>query len=439
MKKTVALLLVLIMCFSLCSCDVLVYSKALAKADEPMAVKYYNDYYKDDDYKVFLDKLVAFSAELTDKICERYSESENVVISPLSVYMALSLACECATGETRKEILDAVGVTYEEVNNYARRLYGFANLEYKQPNMANIEQTVALQQLTNSIWLDDTVPFKQDGVNKLASEYNCDVFGASFKSGEAGKLINQYIESKSHGLLDGDIQFDTDTYFVLMNTYYLKEIWNEYGDELSFTSESYDFINRHGNTSKTKLLQGYYAGGRAYRAENYSAFYTRTEHSFSIYFFVPDDIGQMSSVFTAENISTVLSINDWGAQDDENKQIHHTRVLFPEFEADFSEDIKEVLSKNFGINKLFDPYECDMSNVTDEDVYCESVIHKAALKVDKTGIEGAAATVLPMCGEAAPGDYEKVYHDFLVDRAFGFVITDSCGTVVFSGIINSIE
>ena len=443
MKKLIALLLSTVICMSVFSCTAItdwqLQQHAVALADEKMEVNSYTDHYKDDEYKAFLEKLQTFASRLTDKVTAKYGQSDNMVISPISVYMALSLACECSVGETRQEILDAVGVSYEELNKFARKLYGFSNVEYSQQNMVGIKQTVAFQQLTNSIWLDDDVEFIREGVDKLASQYNCDVYQASFKSGEAGKLINQYIENKSKGLLKGDVSFDPETYFVLMNTYYLKEIWNEYGDHLSFAPESINFQNTDGSFVSTQLLEGYYSAGKAYDGDRFSSFFTTTDHGFKIYFFVPDEEWSVTSVFTEENIANILTLNDFGHVDDENRQLHYTRVLFPEYEADFSENIAGVLSESFGINSIFDPDACNMSNITSEQVYCDGVIHKAALKVDKTGIEGAAATVMPMCGAAGPGEYEKVYHDYVVDRAFGFVITDAYGTVVFSGVINTLN
>ncbi len=444
MKKIIALLLVLVMCSSLSACQTLIEwvgvpnSYVLAEAAEPLSVEY-QDYYNNDGYRAFLAKIQDFSARLTDKVCAEYGKSENIVISPLSIYMALSLACECASGETRQEILDAVGVSYEEVNKYTKMLYGFANVEYKQSNAMGLKATVALQQLNNSIWLDKDIEFKQDGVNKLASEYNTDVYQTSFKTNEAKRLIKQYIESKSHGLLDGDVDLSPETYFVLMNTYYLKEIWNDYGDELPFTKDKYYFQNSDGSTTHTKLLQGYYAAGREYNGENHSVFYTGTDHGLKLYFFLPYDEWSVESIFTAENISTVLALKDWGYEDHENKQRHYTRALFPEFTADFSGDIESILSEDFGIEALFDFERCDMSNVTNEPVYCNGVIHKATLDVNKDGIEGAAVTYIPMAGAAGPDEYEEIYHEFYITGAFGFVLTDSYGTVVFSGIINNIE
>ena len=48
--------------------------------------------------------------------------------------------------------------------------------------------------------------------------------------------------------------------------------------------------------------------------------------------------------------------------------------------------------------KLFDFEQCDFSNVSDEQLACDGVIHKCSIDVNDKGIEGAAVTVMPMAG-----------------------------------------
>ena len=117
--------------------------------------------------------------------------------------------------------------------------------------------------------------------------------------------------------------------------------------------------------------------------------------------------------------------------------INFIRVLFPKFEATFNQDITDSLREDFGITRFFDKNLCDASNIG-ENLYCEKVIHKCTLKVDETGLEGAAMVEIQFgATSAAPITY--VYHDLIVDKAFGFVLTDHYGTVLFSGVINSIN
>ena len=59
---------------------------------------------------------------------------------------------------------------------------------------------------------------------------------------------------------------------------------------------------------------------------------------------------------------------------------------------------------------------------------------------EQEGIEGAAVTVIAGDGSAAPGEeeFEKVYLDFVVDKTFGFIVTDARDVPLFTGIINGI-
>ena len=246
MKKLIALTLVIVTCFSLFSCAKVTQwqldKNAIALAAEKRELS--SEIRQSDEYKAFIQKLEAFSARLTAEMTQKYGKDDNFVISPISIYMGLALAIECATGETRQEILDAVGVTYDEVSKYTSGLYANANKEYVKRVATGNKKVVAYQMLNNSIWLDKDVKFVEEGVNKLANDYNCDVFRASFQNGEAERLIEKYIENKTNGLIDADVEFSPETYFVLMNTYYLKEIWNEFGDSLDFTSERTAFRNQ---------------------------------------------------------------------------------------------------------------------------------------------------------------------------------------------------
>ena len=426
------------MCFAITSCAVNPENYSLALAAKAMEVKHSDA--KQEGYEEFIDKLDAFAAKLTYEVYADSNKQSNICISPVSVYMALALATECANGETRDEILNAVGVTYDEVKNFTKVLYGFSNREYYYTNMMNNKKILAFEELANSIWVDKNTTLKEDGINNLANNFNCDLFSVNFKTSEGEKAINAYIKEKTHGIIDSDLDLSPETLITLINTFYLKEVWNEDGDELKFTDKAYDFKNADGSVTNTKLLQGYYFNGNIYEGDGYTSFYTTTEHGFDIKFIVPTDGHTLDEVFTSENIYNINNLGDYGYIDEENKLLHHTRVFFPEYKASFDGDLAEILKNDFGINKLFDFEQCDFSNVTDEQLACDGVIHKCSIDVNDKGIEGAAVTVMPMAGAAGPLEgYEEVYHDYIVDRAFGFVITDSYGAVLFSGIVNSVN
>ena len=438
MKRLLSLFLLISICLSFAACSVDTEKYTVASAKEKRETTYKDA--QNEDYIAFLEKLDSFSSKLAYGVYSDSDKLSNLCISPISVYMALALACECADGETRSEILNALGLSYEEVYTYTKYLYAFSNKEFNYTNLLGNKKASAFEDLSNSLWIDKDVQLKKDGIDRLAYDYNCDIFGVSFKDSSASKAINQYIKDKTHGIIDGNLDISRETLFTLINTFYLKEIWNEYGDELKLTDEKYDFMNVDGSKTRLPLLTGYYSEGNIYKGEGFSSFFTETEHGFKIKFILPDDNYSIDEVFTEEKIYKINNVSDYGYIDEENKLLHHTRVIFPEYKADFDGSVTDTLKDNFGIKSLFSMGDCDFSGITDDKVACDGVIHKCTLEVNRKGIEGAAVTIMPMAGATGPLEgYTKVYHDLIIDRAFGFVICDRYGAVLFSGVINTLK
>lgn len=403
---------------------------------------------KEEGYVNFLNKLNNFQANLSEELYLEFGEKyENICVSPASIYMALALVTECANENTRTEVLNAMGMTYEEVKTYTKKLYALLNNEYKTKSPLGQEKIEALELLTNSIWFEETIELKEEGLNSLAEHYNCSSYSAPFKQKNkvANKALSDYVSKNTKGLIDRDFELSVDTLIALVNTLYLKEIWNDEGDDLAFSNNKYAFTNYDGSTKDLNLLQGYYNLGNIIEEEKYTHFYTKTNHGFKIKFIVPNDGYTVDDIYTKETLAYVNSIKDYKAVDDVAKTITSTRVFFPEYKAEFNEDIKDVIKDKFNVRDLFDYKKCNFSNIIDrkeydDGIYCSSIIHQTCLEVNKKGIEGAAVTIVAMDNAtAAPEqEYQKVFLDFIVDKAFAYVLTDSNDVVLFSGVVKTI-
>ena len=165
MKRILALLLGLLICFSFSSCAVNPENYSLARAAKAMEVKHSDS--QQEGYEEFIDKLDAFAAKLTYEVYADSNKQSNICISPVSVYMALALATECANGETRDEILNAVGVTYDEVKNFTKVLYAFSNREYYSYTNEGEKKIFAFKELVNSIWVSKNIPIKEECIHEI--------------------------------------------------------------------------------------------------------------------------------------------------------------------------------------------------------------------------------------------------------------------------------
>ena len=374
-----------------------------------------------------------FARRFSESAKDFAAEGENFAVSPVSAYMALSLAAECAAGETREEILSALGVSYETLLADFGDFYRSLNVEYRQGKLL----------LSNSVWINEREQVFDECVNSLAEKYFCYSYMADFTGDNEGanRAVREFVKERTKGLIDKDFNLKKETAFALINTLYLKDVWGE--EPLPETAETYEFTAADGSVREEKFLRGEYRVGRAYEGEGFTSFYMRTQNGYRLQFMLPADGCSAEDIFTAENLKAV-SEADYGGVDEENKILYHTRCIFPGFSASFNEYIKNLLREEFGVRSLFDPDTCDVTALLSDEkradeAYCPMVRHIAELSVGKKGISAAAATLVPWYGAAGPeAGYEDVYADFVVNRSFGFVIYDPNGVTLFSGIVRNI-
>lgn len=374
-----------------------------------------------------------FSAEFASLACQNKT-NENVAVSPVSAYMALALAAEVSGGDTQAEILSALGVSYERLRSDFKLFYRAVSAEYK----SNSGQVSARAVPVNSVWVNEGLEVKTERIQTLAADYFCSSYSADFAGNNksANAAVRAYVKKQTKGLIDTDFALDEQTLFTFINTFYLKEVWNDYGDKLPWADGEYTFASASGKTETVKLMQGYYAGGRAYEGENFASFYTVTDHGYRLRFITPKDGFSVSDVFTEENLAQIVNADNYDPYDHENKLYYNTRCFFPEYKASYDGDVAPVL-RSMGVRTLFGE-KCDFSPITDSPARVGQVRHVTELTVNRRGIEGAAVTVLPAAGAAGPGEYEEVYRDFIVDRAFGYVLENSEGIALFAGIVNAV-
>lgn len=381
-------------------------------------------------YNDFLVKVGAFSNKIATAIgC---GQSGNTAVSPLSVFMAMSMAAECAGGETREEILNTLGISYEELSTNIQQLCRECNriLGYYDEE----DETTAKNMIkcVNSLWLKDGANVKESGIESLTTKYYSDVFKMDFLNSNVNELVTSYIKNETRGFLAPNLEINTSTLIMLMNVVYLKEVWNEYGENLGLTDKKYDFQNYDKTKTSTKLLRGDYNSGKALVTEKYRKFYTSTNSGLDLTFYVPNEGYSVDDIYNTDVLDDKTS---YVYSDSENR--YHTRCIFPEFSASYDSDIKEII-KSLGIKSLFGG--CNFSNLTDQDVFCGQIQHVTKLEVKKEGIEGAAVTAMLMCTSAGPGikELKDVYEDFIVDKNFVYVLS-RYDVPLFTGVVKKVE
>ena len=390
-----------------------------------------NEVWESEDYLALLASAEKFAARFAPEAV-KLSQESNVAVSPISVYMALALSEICAANETQREIQTALFTSHEILSGQLGNLYCGLNRETYDDGGLLVSKLA----LANSIWVQQNYPVRTECLKTLAENAYCSSYSADFASDNkaANAAVRDYIKEQTRGLIDQDFKLSEDTRVALINALYLKDVWDTLSGELSYMETEQEFMQGDGTVECVPFLNGTNEAGKPFETETFRHFFLQTRSGYRLKFLVPQDGHTAEEIFTEDNLRLVAEMEDYHASDEDCD--YYTRCLFPKFEAKYNEQIEQVL-ENMGIRLLFKPQGCDLSTLSDDPLlYFEKVQHAVKLKVDEKGVEGAAVTV--MAGIEGEIPRKKVYSDFFVDRAFGFILTDRSGATLFSGIVRDV-
>ncbi len=366
-------------------------------------------YQKYDEYNEQSKKLAGFYDKLYQKLLDG---DKSGAVSPVNIYMALSLLAECTDGNSRKEILDVLGVSgIEQLRQQSKLIWLYNNQDDEE----------GITALANSVWLKNGLPVKEQCVNYLKDEHYASTFTGDFADGAYINAFKQWLSDMTKGLLDNSINglnIPAETAAILASTLYYKASWrHEYK-----ATESGKFDGKACTFNKKT------ADGTIYSGKGFTAYADGLSDGNRIWFFLPDKNKTVSDVLGSGVISFIKDNRDGGKS-------YEVTVRMPDFDVSLDKSINEALS-DLGISECMDPDKADFSALSDDDLYLSDVIHAARVKADKDGVEGAAFTVMMVNITAMPEAKPK--YDFTLDRPFVFVVENN-GTPLFVGCVNDLQ
>ena len=361
-----------------------------------------------------------FSMNFFATAYEELSSDENIVLSPLSLNMALAMVWNGANGETRQGIQQAMGMqnySQAEVNSY------FLNL---RNDLITADPNVKLT-LANSIWYDNGFPVKNDFIAANKDYYDAEVNEIDFRAPEAPDQINQWCSDNTNGLIKEMItEIPSDVMMYLINALYFKGLWTDScGFDSEYTHPTY-FYKENGEKilidmmSQSRKDIEYYSDNRL---EMVSLPYGNG--AYSMIFALPKgNFGDMP---------VQLKENGYWQKCLSNLKPQIAFLSIPKFKVEYEPepDLNKILIK-LGMEKAFTAF-ADFSGISDAGLFISQVRQKTYIEVDEKGTEAAAITMIGM-----PNGEGPTYPSFYANRPFLFVIQENTtGTALFMGKIGS--
>ena len=370
-------------------------------------------------------ELSLYAAALSDFALRLYagslSESQNSVISPTSVLIALAMAANGADGETLSEMEEVLGVPTNEVSLYLSSYLSYLN-----------SSTDGQISIANSLWLKDFAGFLPNGdfLQRNADYFGADIYKAPFDASTL-RDINNWVKRETDGTIPKMLDKIGDyTVAYLINALAFEAEWSEVYKEhqvrdgvfrnASGGSATVDFMHStEGKYIENELATGFMKG---YKGGNYSFVALLPKEGVST--------RELVEAMSGEELYALLSAPEY------------TSVVarMPKFEAEFSIEMSELLS-DMGMPLAFDPDFADFSRLGEmadgENLFISSVLHKAYISVGEKGTKAGAATVIAIDGATA-GD-PSMQREVILDRPFVYMLIDNESRIpFFIGSVNEL-
>ena len=365
----------------------------------------------------FVDNQLRLAAALFTA-CYEAKGGGNVLISPLSIQLALAMTANGADGATREEMETLLGgeMSVETLNEYLKSyLASLTSGEKYQLSVAN------------SIWFRNAPSFT---VNDSFLQTNADYYGASaYKSpfdDTTLQEINAWVNEKTDGMIPKILdEIKADDMMYLINAILFDAEW-----ETPYDSE-YDvregtFTAADGKTQTAEMLWGEeYAYLSSEHASGFVKDYAGGRYSFAAV--LPEEgmtLEEYMALFDAKELGTLL----------DSTSEARTTTAMPKFSYDFSLEMSGVLAAlgmptAFGSGADFS----ELGRSTEGNLYISSVVHKTFIAVDALGTRAGAVTSVTMSVECAP------QYAVVLDRPFLYMILDNeTNLPIFIGTLASL-
>lgn len=366
----------------------------------------------------------AFAARLYGT---QHDAKGNLVLSPSSARVALSMAYVGAKGKTATQMADVLGLDDEPAKVASEMSATIARWN------AGGDPKVKLR-IANATWGDKSVPFTASWLETMKASYAAPLQLVDFKGAyePARKTINDWIGVKTEQKILGTLQpgdLDPYTRFVLVNATYFDGKWASAFEAKATTDGPFHVAEGKDTPKKLMHQTARFKYGETADAQVLSMPYgTAGKSDYSLVVVLPKKTFGLSALeagMTGATIDAWLAAPSWPQE---------VIVTFPRIEAEARLLLGGALAK-LGMGDAFDPVAADFSGIAphrglDDNLYIAKVIQKAWIKADEKGTEAAAATVVI---GAVPTSVAPRPRVFDATHPFLYFLRDEAGNVLFMG------
>lgn len=361
----------------------------------------------------------SFGLDLFRRLAEA-RPNENVIVSPLSAGLAVSMLANGAAGDTRTGIERALatGMDQDDLNPSNQALAAALRTE-------DVELAVA-----NSLWARQGVPFLPVFLEQNRQFYGAEIQSLNLSTPEAARRINEWASRSTRGRITEMVQgpLDPSVILYLMNAVYFKGRWQ---DEFRAQATRPRTFHAPGGDVQRPMMSR--TGSYGYlRGDGFQA--ARLPYRgnrFAMYVLLPDagqSLAQLRGRLTPE------AWQGWMG----GFAPREVQLVMPRYRMALESRLNAPLQA-MGMADAFDPDRASFrAMLTGEfldrqNAYVSEAKQKVFIEVNEEGTEAAAVTGIEVRTTSMPAPPLEL----VVDRPFLVAIRDDrTGALLFVGQVN---
>jgi serine protease inhibitor len=319
----------------------------------------------------------------------------NLIISPWSIAIALSMIREGAVGKTADELDKLLGGTAPALGDALNsQAAAFRKAKDAQVNIAN------------ALWGQQDLAWAQTFLDRLAKGYGAPLNQVDFGDhpDDIRVDINDWVDDQTKDKISDLLSqglLTNSTRMVLVNAIYVKAAWavvlDEVGDQSFAAGDKTVQVPFLANLGMRPWFEDDTWQGSVQYCKN---------TDFALVLVLPTQAHSTAAV-PAGLFSTVLAATP-----------AEVNLRMPAWKTDYKTQLRPLL-ETLGVELAFNPDLADFSGMTtQEKLYLDFLIHQATIEVTAGGIEAAAATAGGMAAGAAPSEPKQ----FVLDRPFSYAL-----------------
>jgi serine protease inhibitor len=358
----------------------------------------------------------SFGLNLFGSILNDDPQNKNLMISPLSVSQALSMALNGALDSTyiqMANMLDFDNLTLEDINPLNQNLTDY---------LVKIDPKTTLN-ISNSVWNRSDFVLKTPFVDNNKTWYNATLSQWNADEPEKGKeAINSWVKDKTKGKIEKIIdQISDDNVLFLINAVYFKGEWSSKFDKNKTVNKPFTPENQAAKNVVTMI------GDVNMRIQYHNDFMLVQlpygNQKFAMTIFVPSEENTCASIYPQIKAIDFTEIADI--------PLTKRELWLPKFEFSYEKALNNPLM-SLGMTDAFNPSKANFRNISDIQIFISRVMHKTYIKTDEEGSEAAAVTSVEF-EVTSVGPNEHI----AIDRSFLFAITEvGSGSILFLGKVH---